>query len=41
MVQEAKSFTGICFYKIGGFGSELTKNKKDPGKKIVQETTAL
>ena len=41
MVQEAKAFTGISFDKIGGFGIELTKNTKDPGKKVVQEMTAI
>ena len=41
MVQEAKAFTGISFDKIGGLGIELTKNTKDPGKKVVPEMTAI
>ena len=41
MVQEAKAFTGISFDKIGSFGIELTKNTKDPGKKVVPEMTAI
>ena len=41
MVQEAKAFTGISFDKIGSFGIELTKNIKDPGKKVVTEMTAI
>ena len=41
MVQEAKAFTGISFDKIGGLGIELTKNIKDPGKKVVPEMTAI
>jgi len=41
MVQESKAFTGISFDKIGSFGIELTKNTKDPGKKVVPEMTAI
>ncbi len=41
MVQEAKAFNGISFDKIGGLGIELTKNTKDPGKKVVPEMTAI
>jgi len=41
MVQEAKAFTGISFDKIGSFGIELTKNTKDPGKKVVPEMTSI
>ncbi|MEE3163017.1 MAG: molybdopterin-dependent oxidoreductase [SAR324 cluster bacterium] len=41
MVQEAKAFTGISFDKIESFGIELTKNTKDPGKKVVPEMTAI
>jgi len=41
MVQESKAFTGISFDKIGSFGIELTKNIKDPGKKVVPEMTAI
>ena len=41
MVQEAKAFTGISFDKIGSLGIELTKNTKDPGKKVVPEMTAI
>ena len=41
MVQEAKAFTRISFDKIGSFGIELTKNTKDPGKKVVPEMTAI
>jgi len=41
MVREAKAFTGISFDKIGGLGIELTKNTKDPGKKVVPEMTAI
>ena len=40
MVQEAKAFTGISFDKIGSFGIELTKNTKDPGKKVVPEMSS-
>jgi len=41
MVQESKAFSGISFDKIGSFGIELTKNIKDPGKKVVPEMTAI
>ena len=41
MVQESKAFTGISFDKIGSFGIELTKNTKDPGKKVVPEMTVI
>jgi len=41
MVQESKAFSGISFDKIGSFGIELTKNTKDPGKKVVPEMTAI
>jgi len=41
MALEAKAFTGISFDKIGSFGIELTKNIKDPGKKVVPEMTAI
>ncbi len=41
MVQESKAYTGISFDKIGSFGIELTKNTKDPGKKVVPEMTAI
>jgi len=41
MALEAKAFTGISFDKIGGLGIELTKNTKDPGKKVVPEMTAI
>jgi len=41
MVREAKAFTGISFDEIGGLGIELTKNTKDPGKKVVPEMTAI
>jgi len=41
MVQESKAFSGISFDNIGSFGIELTKNIKDPGKKVVTEMTAI
>ena len=41
MVQESKAFSGISFDKIGSLGIELTKNMKDPGKKVVPEMTAI
>lgn len=41
MVHESKAFSGISFDNIGSFGIELTKNIKDPGKKVVTEMTAI